>query len=68
MVRVPIGGSDFSTHEYAYNELPAGDAQLANFSLTVEDFNYKVPTSTITALYVIYSLSIVACSRDRQNQ
>ncbi|KAL0867558.1 hypothetical protein ABMA27_008328 [Loxostege sticticalis] len=43
MVRVPIGGTDFSTHPYAYNELPKDDAHLTNFSLAYEDFTYKIP-------------------------
>nr|XP_049699185.1 lysosomal acid glucosylceramidase [Helicoverpa armigera] len=43
MLRVPIGGSDFSTHAYAYNELPADDALLTNYTLTSEDLNYKIP-------------------------
>ncbi|XP_063368436.1 lysosomal acid glucosylceramidase-like [Cydia amplana] len=43
MLRVPIGGSDFSTHYYAYNELPRNDAQLSNYTLSPEDFNYKIP-------------------------
>ncbi|XP_063832884.1 lysosomal acid glucosylceramidase-like [Ostrinia nubilalis] len=43
MARVPIGGTDFSTHPYAYNELPKDDVKLANFSLAYEDFEYKIP-------------------------
>ncbi|KAJ8713063.1 hypothetical protein PYW08_008367 [Mythimna loreyi] len=43
MIRVPIGGTDFSTHPYAYNELPINDAKLSNYSLTYEDFTYKIP-------------------------
>lgn len=42
MARVPIGGTDFSTRKYAYNELPIGDANLTNFNLSQEDYNYKV--------------------------
>lgn len=42
MGRVPIGGCDFSTHPYAYNMLPEDDLELSNFSLTMEDFEYKV--------------------------
>ncbi|KPJ07772.1 Glucosylceramidase [Papilio machaon] len=44
MIRVPIGGCDFSTHAYAYNELPENDIDLLNFNLTSEDFEFK-PTS-----------------------
>ncbi|XP_059054093.1 lysosomal acid glucosylceramidase-like [Achroia grisella] len=43
MMRVPIGGSDFSTHVYAYNEYPENDVKLSNFSLTYEDYTYKIP-------------------------
>ncbi|KAB7497477.1 putative glucosylceramidase 4 [Armadillidium nasatum] len=40
--RVPIGGSDFSTHPYSYDDFE-GDVELTNFSLTFEDFDYKIP-------------------------
>ncbi|XP_061382252.1 lysosomal acid glucosylceramidase-like [Danaus plexippus] len=43
MLRVPIGGSDFSTHAYAYNDLPENDAFLTNFTLAPEDIMYKIP-------------------------
>ncbi|XP_046964225.1 lysosomal acid glucosylceramidase-like [Vanessa cardui] len=43
MLRVPIGGSDFSTHPYAYNELPVNDTQLTNYTLAPEDNLYKIP-------------------------
>ncbi|XP_059049040.1 lysosomal acid glucosylceramidase-like [Achroia grisella] len=43
MVRVPIGGSDFSTRPYAYNEVPEYDVNLTNFNLTREDYDYKIP-------------------------
>ncbi|GBP43698.1 Glucosylceramidase [Eumeta japonica] len=42
MIRVPIGGADFSTHPYTLNDYPWYDAQLSNFSLTEEDYDYKV--------------------------
>ncbi|XP_041972484.1 lysosomal acid glucosylceramidase isoform X2 [Aricia agestis] len=43
MMRVPIGGTDFSTHPYAYNELPENDTLLTNYTLTIEDRKYKIP-------------------------
>nr|XP_012547144.2 lysosomal acid glucosylceramidase [Bombyx mori] len=43
MMRVPIGGSDFSTHPYTYNEQPWNDTELSNFSLTNEDISFKIP-------------------------
>ncbi|CAD0204507.1 unnamed protein product [Chrysodeixis includens] len=43
MLRVPIGGTDFSTRAYAYNELPENDAALTNFTLAPEDYEYKIP-------------------------
>ncbi|KPI93190.1 Glucosylceramidase [Papilio xuthus] len=43
MIRVPIGGCDFSTHAYAYNEQPENDVDLLNFNLTSEDFDFKIP-------------------------
>ncbi|XP_013185918.2 lysosomal acid glucosylceramidase [Amyelois transitella] len=43
LIRVPIGGADFSTHPYTYNELPWNDGALTNFSLSDEDLFYKLP-------------------------
>ncbi|RVE53974.1 hypothetical protein evm_001377 [Chilo suppressalis] len=43
MLRVPIGGCDFSTHPYAYNEHPSDDLTLSNFTLAHEDYYYKIP-------------------------
>lgn len=43
LIRVPIAGSDFSTHPYTYNETPWGDRRLTNYSLTLEDYLYKIP-------------------------
>ncbi|KAK5972474.1 Glucosylceramidase, partial [Trichostrongylus colubriformis] len=40
--RVPMASTDFSTHEYSYADSP-GDFSLANFSLTTEDWEYKIP-------------------------
>lgn len=42
MIRVPIGGCDFSTHPYTLNDLPESDITLSNFSLTIEDYLLKV--------------------------
>ncbi|KAK6051091.1 hypothetical protein COOONC_11403, partial [Cooperia oncophora] len=39
--RVPIASTDFSTHEYSYADTP-NDFSLKNFSLTIEDWEYKV--------------------------
>ncbi|KAK6750035.1 hypothetical protein RB195_002186 [Necator americanus] len=50
--RVPMASTDFSTHEYSYADTP-GDFSLTNFSLTVEDYQYKV----ICAASVPYALS-----------
>ncbi|MEA2761425.1 MAG: glucosylceramidase [Gemmatimonadaceae bacterium] len=43
-MRVPMGASDFSTHDYSYDDTPAGqtDSTLANFSLA-EDRVDKLP-------------------------
>ncbi|XP_061706347.1 lysosomal acid glucosylceramidase-like isoform X1 [Cydia pomonella] len=43
LIRVPIGGADFSTHPYTYNEEPWYDHELSNFTLTSEDYFYKLP-------------------------
>ncbi|XP_033227657.1 lysosomal acid glucosylceramidase-like [Belonocnema kinseyi] len=42
LVRIPIGGSDFSTRFYTYDDVP-NDVLLKNFSLAQEDINYKIP-------------------------
>ncbi|XP_054157847.1 lysosomal acid glucosylceramidase-like [Oppia nitens] len=43
LVRVPIGGSDFSTHAYSYDDLMTDDFDLNHFNLTADDHNYKIP-------------------------
>ncbi|CAD0204506.1 unnamed protein product [Chrysodeixis includens] len=43
MLRVPIGGTDFSVRGYTYNDLPVDDAALSNFTLAYEDYEYKIP-------------------------
>ncbi|RZC36652.1 glucosylceramidase-like, partial [Asbolus verrucosus] len=42
LCRVPIGGTDFSTHGYSYNDGDV-DEELTNFKLAPEDFQYKIP-------------------------
>lgn len=39
--RIPIGGSDFSTRPYTYDDVD-GDFALEHFALTAEDLDYKV--------------------------
>lgn len=39
--RIPIGGSDFSTRPYTYDDVE-GDFGLEHFALTPEDLDYKV--------------------------
>lgn len=47
--RVPIGGTDFSTRPYSYNDLNASsigsetDFNLTHWKLQPEDFKYKIP-------------------------
>ncbi|XP_015601455.1 glucosylceramidase [Cephus cinctus] len=40
--RIPIGGSDFSTRKYTYDDSP-DDISLAQFALADEDLQYKIP-------------------------
>ncbi|ROT65524.1 hypothetical protein C7M84_016509 [Penaeus vannamei] len=42
LCRVPIGGSDFSTRPYSYDDVE-GDVELSHFNLTLEDYRYKLP-------------------------
>lgn len=45
--RVPVGGADFSTRPYTYDDDHDGDFDLDHFALQDEDFKYKVSTSVI---------------------
>ncbi|XP_034195789.2 lysosomal acid glucosylceramidase-like [Osmia lignaria lignaria] len=40
--RLGIGGTDFSTHAYTYDDHP-NDTTLEHFALAPEDYNYKIP-------------------------
>ncbi|XP_037785330.1 putative glucosylceramidase 4 [Penaeus monodon] len=42
LCRVPVGGSDFSTRPYSYDDVE-GDVELLHFNLTLEDYRYKLP-------------------------
>lgn len=42
MGRVPIGGSDFSTRAYSYDDSDVEDFDLTNWKLQAEDIQYKV--------------------------
>lgn len=41
--RVPIGGSDFSTRAYSYDDTNTSDHTLVNWALAPEDYLYKIP-------------------------
>ncbi|RXG53394.1 Glucosylceramidase [Armadillidium vulgare] len=43
MGRIPIGGTDFSTRPYSYDDDHEDDVQLKHFALTEEDHLYKIP-------------------------
>jgi len=57
LVRTPIGGTDFSTRFYTYDDGTA-DVTLSRFKLALEDDKYKV-RSYIPTLYVIINLHII---------
>lgn len=40
--RVPIGGADFSTRPYTYDDADFEDFNLTNFKLAPDDYQYKV--------------------------
>jgi O-glycosyl hydrolase len=40
--RIPIAGSDFSTHPYTYADQVENDDELKHFNLTKEDHDFKV--------------------------
>ncbi|KAJ8910784.1 hypothetical protein NQ315_015125 [Exocentrus adspersus] len=43
LCRVPIGGTDFSTHGYTYVNETEPDVELNTFSLRTEDYQLKIP-------------------------
>lgn len=49
--RVPIGGTDFSTRKYTYNDGNDGDFNLTHFALQPEDTKYKVKQSNLNFLF-----------------
>ncbi|KAK7586269.1 hypothetical protein V9T40_004145 [Parthenolecanium corni] len=57
--RVPIGGTDFSTRGYTYQD-NSTDASLKSFSLTQEDLNYKIPIIKRAQSYAQKSLKLIA--------
>jgi O-glycosyl hydrolase len=40
-IRIPMGGTDFSTHYYTYDDV-TDDTSLSHFNLTEEDLLYKL--------------------------
>ncbi|KAJ8924253.1 hypothetical protein NQ315_007045 [Exocentrus adspersus] len=42
LCRVPIGGTDFSTRGYSYDDVE-NDTALEHFALQEDDFDYKIP-------------------------
>ncbi|XP_018563272.1 putative glucosylceramidase 3 [Anoplophora glabripennis] len=42
LCRVPIGGTDFSTRGYSYDDVE-GDVTLEHFALQQDDLDYKIP-------------------------
>ncbi|CAG2120872.1 unnamed protein product, partial [Medioppia subpectinata] len=43
ILRVPIGGTDFSTHKYSLDDDHNDDFNLDHFGLTDDDHQYKIP-------------------------
>jgi glucosylceramidase len=43
VIRVPIGGTDFSTRAYSYADETPNDFDLQNFTLQMEDLKWKIP-------------------------
>ncbi|CAK9804383.1 Lysosomal acid glucosylceramidase [Anthophora plagiata] len=58
--RIPIGGTDFSTRPYTYDDVP-NDVSLQNFSLAPEDYNYKIPYIK-KALQLNPNVKFVSCA------
>ena len=61
MGRIPIGGTDFSTHGYSLddmNPIDQEDKNLSHFALTTEDLNYKVNITRSLYLSQCYKKAI----------
>ncbi|XP_049950381.1 lysosomal acid glucosylceramidase-like isoform X2 [Schistocerca serialis cubense] len=43
LVRLPMGGTDFSVRNYTYDDSSKPDPSLKNFALQPEDIEYKIP-------------------------
>ncbi|KAI3380627.1 hypothetical protein SNEBB_001643 [Seison nebaliae] len=43
LLRLPIGGTDFSTEPYTYNDVEFEDFNLTQFKLKLEDIELKIP-------------------------
>lgn len=56
MLRVPMGGSDFSTHAYTYDDTKAEDLRLEHFKLTYEDYKFKVSIQLYKYIILIDSI------------
>ena len=50
MARVPMGGTDFSTRKYTYDDGRDKDFELKGFALQPEDLAYKVAGGKLTAI------------------
>lgn len=56
--RVPVGGCDFSTRPYTYNDNQDGDFNLDHFALADEDMKYKVASSLLRPqLFISYAVT-----------
>ncbi|XP_044736516.1 lysosomal acid glucosylceramidase-like [Chrysoperla carnea] len=62
IIRVPIGGTDFSTHSYSLDDTPY-DIQLKDFKLSEEDKKYKIPYIRLAMrLSKTYPIHLMGCS------
>ncbi|KAF2880502.1 hypothetical protein ILUMI_25673 [Ignelater luminosus] len=61
LIRVPIGGTDFSIHNYTYDD-GIEDAELAHFSLAKEDLEYKIPVLKLANTYSNNTLQLLGSS------
>ncbi|XP_049774805.1 lysosomal acid glucosylceramidase-like isoform X1 [Schistocerca cancellata] len=43
LIRLPMGGTDFSARNYTYDDSSKPDPSLKNFALQPEDIEYKIP-------------------------
>lgn len=67
MGRIVIGGCDFSTRKYTYDDDYEDDMDLLHFNLTIEDDKYKVRFTKVSAEHSSYQIFLITCHPSTQS-